>query len=123
MAPLRRKSRGAITPITEWLLYADNPVAPLRRQSCGALTPITEWLLNGGNSQLMAHRDIRQTQRYARHDLDLIDIELRYAHAMVFGTLEPKSIGQIKKEAILSRLRDIEAEIQMNEGMCRGNEC
>uniref|UniRef100_UPI0005572A96 hypothetical protein n=1 Tax=Herbaspirillum sp. RV1423 TaxID=1443993 RepID=UPI0005572A96 len=66
------KWRGAITPITEWLLYAANPVAPLRRQSGGALTPITEWLLNGENSHSPAaemNTKIDETTIKARVDM------------------------------------------------------
>ena len=35
VAPLRRSSSGAYTPVTAWLLYADHGVAPIRR----SLTP------------------------------------------------------------------------------------
>ncbi|MFL9989725.1 hypothetical protein, partial [Paraburkholderia sediminicola] len=39
VAPLRRKSTGAFTPKTPWLLYAENPVAPLRRKRNGSYMP------------------------------------------------------------------------------------
>jgi hypothetical protein len=29
--------------ITDWRLYADPALAPLRRSSSGAITPITDW--------------------------------------------------------------------------------
>lgn len=41
VAPLRRKSRGSITPKIRWLHYAGNGLAPLRRKRNGSITPKT----------------------------------------------------------------------------------
>jgi hypothetical protein len=34
---------GSITPIINWLHYADHKVASLRRSQGGSITAITEW--------------------------------------------------------------------------------
>ena len=39
LAPICRKSGGAITPTTPWRLYAGNPLAPIRRKFLGSYVP------------------------------------------------------------------------------------
>ncbi|MCZ2154771.1 MAG: hypothetical protein LC114_12860, partial [Bryobacterales bacterium] len=39
LAPICRKPAGSITPKTQWLLYAGNPVAPLCRKRIGSYVP------------------------------------------------------------------------------------
>lgn len=59
--------------------------------------------------QIMGHADSKSTEKYARHDRDLIEVELRFANAMVFGRGVTKSLVQMKIEVLngqLARLQD-----------------
>jgi integrase len=58
--------------------------------------------------QLMGHAEIKSTEKYARHDKDLYAAEVAHANLMVFGKGVPKSILELKKEALQSQLRKIE---------------
>lgn len=58
--------------------------------------------------QLMGHAEIKSTEKYARHDKDLYAVEVAHANLMVFGKGVPKSILQLKKEALQSQLKKIE---------------
>jgi len=62
--------------------------------------------------QLMGHKSIASTERYARHDLDVLEAELAYANAMVFGTAAGKSANQMKRDVLQSRLRTVEQAIE-----------
>lgn len=61
--------------------------------------------------KLMGHRSQRSTEKYARHDKDLIEAELRFANQMVFNNGQAKSIAELKREALLSRLAVVEKEL------------
>ena len=61
--------------------------------------------------QLFGHVSIKQTMKYAKFDEELIQLELRHANAMVFNGADPKSIMQLKLEALHAQLRKVESEI------------
>ena len=62
--------------------------------------------------QVLGHTDLRSTQKYARHDHDLIEAELRFANAMVFGRGTTKSLAQMKLEALNSQVLKLKAELE-----------
>lgn len=61
--------------------------------------------------KLMGHKTQRATEKYARHDWDLIETELRYANLIVFEHGEAKSLIQLKREALLAKLEAVEREL------------
>jgi integrase/recombinase XerD len=61
--------------------------------------------------KLMGHKTLKATEKYARYDTDLIEVELCYANRMVFENGEAKSLNQLKKEALLSKLKMVEREL------------
>jgi hypothetical protein len=40
----RRSPTGPISAISQWLHFADQPVAPFRRSAGGLISAITQWL-------------------------------------------------------------------------------
>lgn len=61
--------------------------------------------------KLMGHSTINATQRYARHDSELIAIELEYANNLLYKDGEFKSnFLDMKKQAIKSQLLELEKE-------------
>ena len=50
--------------------------------------------------QLMGHANVKSTLKYARYDQDLMRLELQHANAMIFNGAAPKSILQLKLEAL-----------------------
>lgn len=69
--------------------------------------------------KLMGHSNIKSTERYARHDNDLIEAELVYANNMIFANGQTKSLNVIKKEILLSKLLIVEKDIKQD--ICRGH--
>ncbi|MDP3172559.1 MAG: tyrosine-type recombinase/integrase [Polaromonas sp.] len=65
--------------------------------------------------QMMGHADLKSTQKYARHDQDLIELELRFANAMVFGKGFTKSIVQMKIDSLNSQLVHLETQLQSEQ--------
>ena len=63
--------------------------------------------------QLMGHKDVKSTLKYARHDQDLMTLELQHANAMVFRGAVPKSIVQLKLEALNAQVRKLQAELDV----------
>ncbi|WP_290644414.1 tyrosine-type recombinase/integrase [Aquabacterium sp.] len=61
--------------------------------------------------QLMGHAEEKSTLRYARYDKDLMQLELRHANAMVYNGAEPKSIDQLKLEALNAQVRKLQQQI------------
>lgn len=61
--------------------------------------------------KLMGHKTQRATEKYAQHDMDLIEVELRYANLMVFGDGDAKSINHLKLEALQAKVRAVEREL------------
>ncbi|WP_295760604.1 tyrosine-type recombinase/integrase [Undibacterium sp.] len=64
--------------------------------------------------KLMGHAEMKSTMKYARYDKDLIEAELTYANQMVFGTGSPKSLIDLKKATLLSRLAELEQNLTGN---------
>ena len=62
--------------------------------------------------QLMGHSSVKTTEKYARHDVDLLRAELAFANAMVFGIGSSKTLNQMKRDALQAKLRMIEREIE-----------
>ncbi|MFT4438851.1 tyrosine-type recombinase/integrase [Caballeronia sp. 15715] len=61
--------------------------------------------------QIMGHKLIKDTAVYARHDADLIQYELKYANAVVFGSGTPLSVLEIKRAALNNSLQKVEREL------------
>lgn len=62
--------------------------------------------------QLMGHKSVTSTERYARHDTDLLQAELAFANAMVFGSGAVKSLNQMKRDALQAKLASVELAIE-----------
>lgn len=58
--------------------------------------------------KLMGHATQGATEKYARHDQDLIQAELEYANALVFGTKTPMTLLEMKRGALLRQLAEVE---------------
>lgn len=71
--------------------------------------------------QLMGHKDVKSTLKYARHDQDLMTLELQHANSMVFTGAVPKPIVQIKLEALNAQVRQLQAEFNVLE-LQQGNQ-
>lgn len=65
--------------------------------------------------QMMGHTDLRSTQQYARHDQDLIRAELEFANNMVFGRGSPKSLIQMKLNALNSQVLQLESQLKKEQ--------
>ncbi|WP_337882165.1 tyrosine-type recombinase/integrase [Chromobacterium haemolyticum] len=59
--------------------------------------------------KLMGHRQAKDTAKYARYDRDLLEAELRYANMMLFGNDKVRSVNELKRAALLSRLAEVES--------------
>lgn len=57
--------------------------------------------------QLMGHANIKSTMKYARHDEELMRMELQHANAMVFNGAVPKPLLQLKLEALNAQVRKL----------------
>lgn len=62
--------------------------------------------------QLMGHKSVASTERYARHDIDILQAELAFANAMVFGNGVVKSLNQMKRDALQAKLAAVERAIE-----------
>ena len=62
--------------------------------------------------KLMGHKQIKDTAKYARYDKDLLDAELRYANLMLFGNGRAKSLNEIKRDALLAKLHQVEMDLK-----------
>lgn len=67
---------------------------------------------------LMGHKQAKDTAKYARYDRDLLDAELRYANQMLYGNGEVKSLNELKRNALLVKLQQI--EIQLSADSAKG---
>lgn len=65
--------------------------------------------------QLMGHKSITSTERYARHDVELLQAELAFANAMVFGNGSVKSVNQMKRDALQAKLLTVQRAIEDEE--------
>jgi integrase len=61
--------------------------------------------------QLMGHANVKSTLKYARHDQDLMKLELQHANAMVFIGATPKSIVRLKLDALNAQVRKVQEEL------------
>lgn len=61
--------------------------------------------------QIMGHASIKSTMKYAIYDEELLRNELRYANAMVFNGVTPKSIAQFRLEALNAQVIKIQEEL------------
>lgn len=62
--------------------------------------------------QLMGHADIKSTKKYAQLDEDLRILELEHANSMVFNGEKPKSILELKLQALNSEVERVEAALR-----------
>lgn len=61
--------------------------------------------------QLMGHASEKSTLKYARYDKDLIQLELQHANAMIFNGATPKSIVELKLEALNAQVRKLQQKL------------
>lgn len=66
--------------------------------------------------KLMGHRQAKDTAKYARYDRDLLEAELKYANLMVFGNGNARSVHELKRQALLHRLAEVEAKLKDETG-------
>lgn len=59
--------------------------------------------------KIMGHSTIEATQKYARHDKDLIAAELEYANSLVYENSENLSLLELKKKVLRKQLIDLES--------------
>lgn len=62
--------------------------------------------------KLMGHRQAKDTAKYARYDRDLLEAELKYANMMLFGNGKVRSVNELKRAALLSRLAEVESQLK-----------
>ncbi|NUX98832.1 tyrosine-type recombinase/integrase [Paraburkholderia youngii] len=62
--------------------------------------------------QLMGHADIKSTKKYAQLDEDLRILELEHANAMVFNGENPKSILELKLQALNAEVERVKAALR-----------
>lgn len=67
--------------------------------------------------QLMGHKSVTSTERYARHDVDLLRAELAFANALVFGSGAVKSLNQMKRDALQAKLAAVELAIEEEDAV------
>ncbi|WP_139379421.1 site-specific integrase [Zoogloea sp. LCSB751] len=60
---------------------------------------------------VMGHASVASTEKYARHDKDMIALELKYANQVVFHGLESKSLVQIRLDALQAQVKEIEKQL------------
>lgn len=58
--------------------------------------------------KIMGHSSIEATQKYARHDKDLIAAELEYANGLIYKNNENISLLELKKKVLKKQLKDLE---------------
>lgn len=61
--------------------------------------------------KLMGHKHAKDTAKYARDDKDLLEADLMYANMMLYGNGEVKSINELKRNALLVKLRQVEEQL------------
>lgn len=60
---------------------------------------------------VMGHASIASTEKYARHDKDMIALELKYANQVVFHGLESKSLVRMRLDALQAQVKEIEKQL------------
>lgn len=69
--------------------------------------------------KLMGHKQIKDTAKYARHDKDLLEAELRYANFFMYEGGRVRSVNEVKRNALLAKLRSVEQQMS-DESMSIG---
>ena len=64
---------------------------------------------------LLGHRQVKDTAKYARYDRDLLEAELKYANMELFGNGKARSVNELKRMVLLSRLAEVEALMTEDE--------
>jgi integrase len=64
--------------------------------------------------QLMGHKDIESTQKYARTDKDLLQLEIEHANRVIFSKGTPKTLIELKLGAL-------EAQVQRTRQLLDGH--
>jgi integrase len=62
--------------------------------------------------KLLGHRQVKDTAKYARYDKDLLEAELRYANMTLFGNGKVRSVNELKRAALLSRIAEVESQLK-----------
>jgi integrase/recombinase XerD len=62
--------------------------------------------------KLMGHKNIKDTEKYAHYDKDVLDAELGFANMLLYGDGTGLSVNELKRRALLSRLAQVEAELE-----------
>lgn len=58
--------------------------------------------------KIMGHSTMDATQKYARHDKDLMAVELEYANSLIYQKSEMNSLIDLKKKVLIKQLLDLE---------------
>ncbi len=61
--------------------------------------------------KLMGHKHAKDTAKYARDDRDLLEVELQNANMMLYGNGQVKSLTELKRNALLAKLRQVEEQL------------
>lgn len=61
--------------------------------------------------KILGHATIKATQKYARHDRDLLEAELAFANQVVFKGSGVRSIAEIRKAALQAQLDEVEKDL------------
>lgn len=64
---------------------------------------------------IMGHADPNSTKRYAKHDTTIIEIEIAHANTLIFDIGEQKSIIEMQKRILLSKLDQVNSTIQLEK--------
>ena len=62
--------------------------------------------------QLMGHAEIKSTKKYARHDKELMKLEFEYANAMIYKGAIPKSVVELKLEAMNAQIEKLKLHLK-----------
>jgi integrase/recombinase XerD len=65
----------------------------------------------GTVQKLLGHKHAKDTAKYARYDMDLIDAELLHANMQLFSHGEVVSLNEIKRKILLTRLAQVEEQL------------
>lgn len=69
--------------------------------------------------QLMGHATLKSTLRYARYDQDLLKLEIQNANRVIFSNGAPKTLIELKLEALESKVVRLRAQIK-HEAIAHG---
>jgi integrase/recombinase XerD len=69
----------------------------------------------GTVQKIMGHKHAKDTAKYAKYDMDLLNMELHHANLQLFSHGEVVSLNEFKRKILLARLAKVEE--QMNQEM------